>query len=173
MSRGERGSAAADVVIGAAIIVFIILPVFSTVMEKYIIFNKAQIIRDAVDMTNISTYSAINAGCLGVNLVTLDDEKVEEVYRRLLSENLGLNQNLAPDGQSIVEGTVSIDSIILYADGFPLSCPDGTVIKRPAVHSSITVPVKPSFYRRVLLGMLGKEYIELKMHVDSDIPVNN
>lgn len=171
---GCRGSAAADVAIGAAVVVFIILPVFSAIMEKYIMLNKMQIIRDAVDMTNISAYSAINAGNLGETLVTMDDIRVGQIYRRLLAENLDLNEaDLSPHEGSIVEGKVNIDSLEVYTGGLPSTCPGGTQIVRPAVHSSLTVPLKPAFYRQVILGMLGKEHVELKVHVDSDIPVNN
>lgn len=168
-----RGSAAADVVLGAAIIIFVILPVFSVVIEKYIIYNKLLAIKDAVDMTNISAYNAINAENLGRNVVTIDNEKIDSLYRYLLARNLNLNSDLSPHPDSIAEGTVNIDSIIIYTGGFPLTCPGGTEFKRPAVHSTITVPVKPSLYRQIILDMIGREHIELKVHVDSDIPVNN
>jgi len=169
----RKGSAVTDLVISAAIIAFIILPVFSAVMEKYIIQNKAQIIKDAVDMTNVSTYNAIKADSLGRNKIELDAAETEEIYSSLLAANLRLDNDLKPLKDSIAEGKVTIDSLVIYTDGFPLYCPDGCRIERPSVHSCVTVPVKPSLYRQVLLDLLGKDLVELKVHVDSDIPVNN
>lgn len=169
----EKGSTVADVIIFAFIIIFVILPILSFVLEKYIIANKAQIIRDAVDMTNVSTYNAINAGLLGMNAVQFDKAEADDVYKNMLIKNLNLHNDLSPDKNSIADGTVTIDSIIVYVNGFPLKCPEEVIITRPTVHSRITVPVKPLLYRQILLNLLGKQYIELKVHVDSEIPVNN
>lgn len=168
----RKGSAAADVVIGAAIIVFVVLPVFSFIIEKYLILNKAQIIKDAVDMTNIAAYNAINAGNLGKAGVDIDMDKVEEIYRRLLMKNLNLAGDLAPLPGSLAEGRVSIKSLAVFTGGFPDVCPEGTGISRPSVHSIISIPVRPSLYRQLILNILGKQFIELEIHVDSEIPVN-
>jgi len=171
--RSSKGSAAADVVIGVAVIVLVVLPVFSAVIERYIVLNKAQIIKDAVDMANISAYNAINAGNLSRNAVTFDSDKADEIYRFILAKNLHLDDTLSAKPNSIVEGTVNIESLILYTGGFPLACPEGTYVEKPSVHSCITVPVKPALYRRIILDLLGRQHIELKVHVDSEIPVNN
>ena len=56
----EKGSAVTQTVLMAAMLVFVILPVFSAVIEKYILMEKARIIRDSVDMTNISAYNALS-----------------------------------------------------------------------------------------------------------------
>jgi len=173
MKIGRRGSAAVEAVIGAAVMMLVIFPVFSAVAEKYIITNKAQIIRDAVDLTNIAVYNAIKAGNLGKNEIMVYNEEAERIYRAILAKNLNLKADLSPDKDSIVDGMVCIKSLAVFTGGFPLTCPDGTEISRPAVHSRLTVPVKPSLYRGVILGMLGKQYIELEVHVDSDIPVDN
>lgn len=169
----SKGSSVADVLVGAAIIVFVLLPVFSGVIEKYIILNKAQIIKDAVDMTNTAAYYAIEAENLSMNTVSMNSSSLVDIYSQFLSENLKLDYELCPLEDSIVKGEVSIDSIIIYTEGFPLTCPEGTRITRPSVHSSITVPVRPLLYRQIILNMLGKEYIKLKIHLDTEIPVNN
>ena len=173
MNTGRRGSAAVEAVIGAAIIMFVVFPVFSAVVEKYIIANKAQIIRDAVDLTNIAVYNAVEAGNLGKNEIMICNEELERIYRTILAKNLNLKADLSPERDSVADGTVGIKSLAVFTGGFPLACPDGTAITRPAVHSRLTVPVKPSLYRGIILGMLGKQYIELEVHVDSDIPVDN
>jgi Flp pilus assembly protein TadG len=167
------GSSILDIIVGTAVVVLVILPVFSGIMEKYIISVKAQSIKDAVDMTNVSTYMSLDSDSLGKNVVDLDFEEVMDIYRRLLAANLNLNDDLTPKDISIAENTVTINSINLYYDAFPTECPNGTPVKRPAIHSYITVPVRPSIYRSMILRLTGREYIELKVHVDSDIPVDN
>lgn len=170
---GIEGSAVADVVLGAAIIVFVVLPVFSAVIERYIVINKAQVIKDAVDMTNISAYNALDADALSRTAITLDNGEIMDIYKSLLAENLRLKADMTPDTGSVADDKVAIDSIIVYLDDFPQACPGGISIKRPSIHSHVTVPVKPSLYRQVILQILGKEYVELEVHVDSDIPLNN
>lgn len=156
-----------------AITVFILLPVFSSVIEKYILANKVQTIKDAVDMANVATYMAIDTLSLGKQTVSLGDAEVWAQYKSFLAKNLGLDENLCPLPGSIAEAQVTVNSLILYNGGFPRTCPGGTELKRPSVHSDLTVPVKPTLYTRVILDYLEKDFLELKIHVDSDIPVNN
>lgn len=169
----EKGSAAHDIVMFAAIIVFVLLPVFSVVFEKYAILSEGQIIKDALDVTNISSYMALNNQGLGKNSTSFDTTELWGIYEELLAKNLNLEAGLMPKGDSVAEGPVKIESLICYTAGFPAVCPDGGTITRPAVHSCITVPVRPLLFRQLILGMTGKQYFELKIHVDSEIPINN
>lgn len=170
---GSKGSAIVDVVIGAAVIVLVILPVFSLIMEKYIIIIKSQAIKDTIDMANVSTYMALDIQSLGKNDIDFDSVEAERIFRELLAANLMLHENLTPREGSIAESKVIVDSLEIYSNTSLTECPNGTPIKRPTIHSMITVPVRPSLYRGIILKHLGKEYIELKVHVDSDIPVDN
>lgn len=170
---GSKGSAAYDIVIFAGIIIFVLFPIFSAVFEKYAILCKGQIIKDALDMTNISTYTAINSGSLGKARISFDEPEAVSIYRSLLAKNLKLDSGLKPDGNSVAEDTVTIESLVCYTDGFPEICPAGKSIVRPTVHSCVIIPVRPALYRQVILDIMGKRYIELKVHVDTDIPVNN
>ena len=172
-SNNRTGSAVVDVTIAAAIIVFVILPVFSSIVEKYILLNKAQIIKDAMDMTNISVYNAMITGSLGKETVDIEYAEAEKIFRDFLSINLKLEADLTPTPKSIADSKVAVDSLMIYISGFPCICPDGVSISRPAVHSSVNVPIKPTLYRQLILDALGKDYIILKVHVDSDIPLNN
>ncbi|MGI6668003.1 MAG: hypothetical protein ACOX4M_00640 [Acetivibrionales bacterium] len=171
--KGSAGSAAADVVIVAAVLLFVILPVFSAIIEKYTLNAKAQTIRDAVDITNISAYNALNAGDLGKVRINASREKCMKIFKDMLARNLELDHNLDPKPGSVAEGRVEIKSLEIYSDGFPAECPHGTAILRPSVHSSIMVPIRPSLYSSVILRLLGKEHIDIAVHVDSEIPVNN
>jgi hypothetical protein len=171
--RDMRGSAATETVIAAAVLIFMILPVFSVIIEKYILNVKAQVIRDAVDITNISVYNALNPDDLGKVRVNASGERCAEIFKDMLARNLKLDGNLDPEQGSVAEGHVEIKSLEIYNSGFPATCPDGTSILRPSVHSSVVIPVKPSLYRSLILSVLGKDHIDVTVHVDSEIPVNN
>lgn len=172
-ARNEKGSAVVDVVVAAAMVVFVILPVFSAAIEKYVLMEKARVIRDAVDMTNISVYNALNAGNLGQANVNLGHSEAVEIFEKLICINLSLDEGLNPKAGSVAEGCVEVISLEIYTSGFPVICPRGTTIVKPSVHSCINVPIKPSLYRRVVLSLLGRDYIDVEVHVDSEIPVNN
>lgn len=169
----NRGSAVVDVMIFAALLVFVILPVFSLVFEKYLLLNKVQSIKDAVDMAAISTYNSLNADRLGRMEVFAEISAAEETYINMLAANLKLDNNLNPFEESLAEGKVEIKSLIFYGKNFPLSCPKGLILTKPSVHSIIDVPVKPSLYRRIILSLTGQQYFKLEVHTDSEIPVNN
>lgn len=157
----------------AAMLVFVILPVFSSVMEKYVLLEKSRLIRDAVDMTNISAYNALDTADLSKVRVNVASVEAMDIFKEILSANLRLDDGLNPGPGSVAEGRVEVLSLEIYRTGFPVSCPDGTVITKPSVHSSINIPVKPSLYRSLILNLLGKEHIDVVVHVDSEIPVNN
>ncbi|HOJ11390.1 MAG TPA: hypothetical protein PK733_12475 [Clostridiales bacterium] len=169
----EKGSSISDVLIGAAIIIFIILPVFSAVVERYILFAKVQIIKDAVDITNISAYNALKTDSLGKTTVDFHNDKISGIYKKILAGNMKLDLDLNPTESSVADDTVIIKSIIIYTENIPNICPYGTSILRPAVHSCIVVPVKPTIYSRIIRKITGKNTFKLEVHVDSDIPINN
>lgn len=168
-----QGNVVLDVVLVAVLVVFLILPLFSAVVEKYIVESKIQIIRDALDITNVSAYNALNASSLGMGNVSVDSEALDQIYKKLLAVNLNLNEDLTPKVNSIVEGRVVVESLMIRTSGFPYTCPDDMVLTRPGVHSRIVVPIRPSLYRRIILDLLGREFVELHIHVDTELPVNN
>lgn len=167
------GSVVTQIILFAAMLVFVILPVFSAVIEKYILMAKARVIRDAVDVTNISAYNALTVPELGKVMIGADTSKILENYKEILMLNLRLDDGMEPENGSIAEGRVEIISLEVYSSGFPVECPDGGLLTKPSVHSSIRVPVRPSLYSSIILGMLGRDYIDIIVHVDSEIPVNN
>jgi hypothetical protein len=154
-------------------VLLVILPVFAAIIEKFILLEKTEIIRSAVDMANISAYNALNAGSLGKVTVNFDHAEMLDIFEELLSDNLRLDKDLEPEPGSIAEGQVVISSLEIYCSGLPVRCPDDVLIDRPSVHSCIDIPIKPSLYTGVILKLLGKENIVIKVHVDSEIPINN
>jgi hypothetical protein len=171
--KSNKGNAAFDIVIFVMIIIFIIFPVFSVICEKYMIVTEAQFIKDSLDMTNLAAYNAMNNEALGRNVIRFDSEEVMELYKKMLAKNLKLNEDLTPTVGSIAEGRVTIDSLICYTENLPVKCLNGRLITRPSIHSVVTVPVRPVLYRQLILELTGREYLELKVRVDSELPVNN
>ena len=173
--RNEKGSTAAEAVIFAAVIVFVLFPVFAGVIEKYIVENKVRIIKDAVDMSAVSAYNTVTAERAGrSNTDPGEHSEIETLFKELLAYNLNLNPDLTPKSNSIAEGPVTIVQLEVYtADMLPIESPSGKFITRPAVYVGLTVPIKPSLYRQTILNMLGKQYVEINMHVDVEIPKNN
>lgn len=173
MKSGLRGSAVIDVIIGAAILVLVILPLFSAIIERYILLNKMEIIRDAVDITNIAVYNSLSTSGLGKKSVSFDLAKAKAIYKELLATNLKLDSDLKPASDSIADDTVIIDQIGLYTSILPAVCPLGNTIMKPSVHCLLIVPVKPTLYRQAILDLTGSSNIALKIHVDSEIPLND
>lgn len=172
-SDANKGGVAIDVIIGAALLIFVILPLFSVAIERFILINKTQIARDALDMANISVYNSLNTVELGRYDVSFESDRTMKIYREMLSENLKLDAELKPLLQSIAEDTVSIESVVIYTGGLPAVCPNGTELSRPSVHSCVSIPIRPTLYRQILSGMSGNEYINIKVHMDSEIPLDN
>jgi hypothetical protein len=173
-AKGVRGSAVLEILVGVAILVFVILPVFSAVMEKYIFLEKSRIIRDAVDMANISVYNALATEELGRVRVDMPRSEADKIFKEVLRANLSLNSDMTPRPDSVAEGLVEVISPPeIYPAGSPMPCQNGTSAVRPTVHSSVTIPIKPSLYRSLILKLLGKEYIDVVVHVDTEIPVDN
>jgi len=171
--KNQRGYAVLDVILLASIVVFVIIPIFYYAIESYLISVKAQIIRDTVDMTNISAYEAIKAESLSGNIFEIDYEKMQSIYSNLLAKNLSLYGDMSPKPESVADEKVLIESLLVYNEGSHISCPNGTMLDRPSIHACVIVPVKPSLYRKIILGKAGKEYFDLKIHVDSEIPIDN
>lgn len=168
----EKGDAVTDVLLFAFILVFAIFPVASVILEKYIAMAKGQQIQDALDITNVAVYNAMSLQAASMASVDFNSAEAMDIYRELLAMNMKLDSDLAPLPGSVAESTVVIEELHLYTGGFPINCSKGKLLNRPTIHTCVSVPVRPSLYRAILLQLMGKEYVELKVHVDTELPVN-
>jgi hypothetical protein len=134
--------------------------------------EKCQRIRDSVDLANLAVYYSMDIEDLSGASIDFNMQKALTVYREVLADNLRLDYALSPMNGSIAEDKVSIDSLELYTSVFPETCPAGVTVQRPFIHSQVTVPIRPSLYRQLVLAFLGKRFVNVSIHVDSDIPVD-
>ena len=76
--------------------------------------------------------------------------------------------NLIPLENSVANDKVIVKSVEIYTDDIQ-AIVLMVHIARPAIHSCISVPIKPSLYAEKILNILGKDYFEFEVHVDSEI----
>ncbi len=169
----DGGFGIAGMLTGIFLLIFVIFPVSFFIIEKGIFNTKACFIRDAVDMANLSLYNAMNAESLSACAIEFDQTRMIDIYKKILARNLKLDDGLMPLEGSIAANGVTIKSLEAYISGLPLTCPLGTGLKRPSIHSVVTVPLRPSFYRGILSAITGVEYYDYTIHADTDLPVNN
>jgi len=168
-----RGYATIDVILFTGIMLFLIFPLFSFTLEKYVYQNSIQIIKDTLDMTAIATYESLDANSTAKDNIQFDRTELINIYKKYLAQNLKLNDDLVPEDGSIAKDTVRIEQLELFTSGFPDICPEGAEINKLSIHVLVVIPLKPNLYREVLLDALGKDYVELKLHHDTELPVNN
>lgn len=176
ITKSNKGSAATNVIALLGLIIFIILPLFAVIMERYILYNKVNIIKDAVDVANLALYNAISTEDAAKNDTAIRLNSETTLYKNILARNLKLKTDMTPEGSSVAEGEVVIDELKVYLHintTFPVACPQGNNITRPAIHSVIKVPIKPTLLSRVVLSVMSKDAIDIKVHVDTELPINN
>lgn len=171
--KGNSGSALVDVIVFAGIIVFVVIPVFSGVIQAYSIVCKSQILRDSVDMANVSSYNTLHGRMLGKSDVCIEDEELEQIWRSHLAINLNLGLDLEPQQGSIIDGRAELVELQACVSDLPVVCSRGVTLTRPSVHSVVSFPVRPMLMGRMIMRLTGEEFICLVIHVDSEIPVNN
>lgn len=170
--KEEKGDIIGTSLIIIMILIFVVFPIASVVIEKNIALIKGQEIKDSMDITNVAVYNALNVQSTSMANIDFKSADALAIYRRILAENLRLNSDLTPTASSIAENTVVINELNFYTSGFPLTCSKGKTITRPTIHATITVPIRPSLYRAVILSMIGKQYVDLEVHVDTNLPIN-
>ncbi len=174
MSKGFHGGfGIAGMLTGIFLLIFVIFPVSLFIIEKGIFMTKTYFIRDAVDMANLSLYNAMNAESLSSCAIEFDEAGMMDIYKNILAHNLKLDDALMPLDGSVAASRVTIKSLEAYISGLPSTCPLGTGLRRPSIHSVVTVPLRPSFYRSILSAITGAEYYEYTIHADTELPVNN
>jgi len=170
--KDQKGEAAGTIVIICMFMVFVLLPIGSLLMEKYIFALKEQKMRDSLDITSTATYMALSSQQGTVANLTYDNSKLQSIFNQYLAANLSLNSDLTPLPSSIADGKVIVNSVIIYSGPFPQTTPQGKTVNRLTVHTDITVPVKPHFYMSTILNALGLSAVPVRVVADTEVPVN-
>ncbi len=170
---GIKGTVLVDVILFGALIVFVILPLVSLVLEWQIVVIKVQSIQDAVDLATLSTFGALENVSYGKDGLNLNYDRLREDYMKTLSDNLRLDAGMNPEDNSVLGGRVIIEELEIYSDNLPVNCSGGTLLTMPSVHTIIIFSIKPSLYGAALLELSGREYFDFRVHIDSEMPVNN
>lgn len=171
--RDNKGTVLVDVILFGALIVFVILPFISLILEWQIVIIKVQSIQDAVDLAAMATFGALENISYGKEGLNLNFDRLTEDYRRTLSENLRLDEDMNPEANSVVGNRVIIEELEIFTDGFPANCSEGTLLTMPSVHTIIRFSIEPALYGAALLKLTGREYFDFRLHIDSELPVNN
>lgn len=168
--KNNNGGAIAIALIFLMIFVYIILPIFALVVEKEIVKAKAFNIRDSIEISAIATYNSLKTPDLSAAVVNMNDTKAKSIFTSYLARNLKLNADLTPKASGgIVDGKITVDSLVIYYSGFPITCPGGAIIKRPTIHVQVTIPVKPTLYKYTILSLMGVDKIDCPAHYDIEI----
>jgi len=173
VNKNKKGSSLVDAILTATIIILVVLPTFSFILEGYIYSNKIQVIRDAVDISNTAILNCLDWVALSKAGVVLDHDVLLENYKQILAANLFLDEQMNPEEESVLSGRVIIEELVFYAGGSQAICPLGTQFLRNGVHSIIDFTIKPTLYSRTMKLLTGTEFVEFKIHSDTEIPANN
>lgn len=156
-----RGSAIFEMLIFACIIIFILLPLFAYCYERYVVYLKLNVIKDAVDMSILSSYNAINSEILSGSSVDICIQKAQHNFRELMSSNLNLDSELKPESKSVIDGQVKIKDIIFYPHS-----------SKAYVQCELFFPIKPCFFGNIIRLITGKELFNITFKETVEIPVN-
>lgn len=187
MLNNNKGSIVSNILVFTFVLMFVILPIFSIVLEQYILLLKGQAIKDAIDVTNIGAYNCMDIEAKSETIVVAGrnqserdfiEEKIKDKFKDLLILNLNLNSDLTPKDNSVPDGKIEIIEVSVFPTGmaFPITCSGGGIITRPSIHSIIKIPIKPSLYwniYRYLKNEKGDGLKDYYIHVDTELPDNN
>jgi len=176
--KNNKGSVVSDLLLLTLVFIFVVLPIFSIVLEQYILLLKAQAIKDAVDITNLSAFNAMKVIDKSETKITASANDIKNHYNPLLALNMNLNSDLTPKENSVAAGKVEIINVTVYPKGmsFPVTCPEGDIISRPSVHSVIKIPVEYTFFWNIYRFFTGSTNDGIRTHeahIDTELPYNN
>lgn len=185
--KNNKGSIVSDLLIFTFVLMFIILPFFSIVLEQHILLLKGQALRDAIDITNIAVYNAMDIEAKAETVVVAGrneserlqtENRIKDIFKPLLALNLDLNNDLTPNANSLVDGKVVIESIEIFPTGltFPIDLPEGDKVNCPSVYSIVKVPIRPNLFwnvYRYFRNIAGDGLQDFYIRVITELPENN
>jgi len=165
----DKGSIYTEVLITLCFLLILILPVFAYTVEKYLTLNSLQLVGDAIDASCMNAYEALDIAAASRDQLSIDINSMYPFIKAGICENLKLDSEMRPYSGSIAAGEVTIESIELYMNGFPRTCPDGRNVRMPSIHIRLKIPLKPGLFRTYIINEHGPVYF--RVHKDYEIPV--
>ncbi|MBO8129662.1 MAG: hypothetical protein H0Z39_10805 [Peptococcaceae bacterium] len=159
--RDRKGTGSA--IIGLAAI-FMGIMLFALVFDVGYLFVKREVIKQALDFSNMAVYREIDEAKLADGELYINEAPAQDTFLVFLQDNLKLDSSLNPLPGSVVTGQVQVVDFRIYNPGdLPTVDPLGTPINEVAVHSHIIAPVRPVFS-----GMFTT--VDLPVAITTDIP---
>lgn len=93
MDKSKKGSAGTEIILAVALIVYILLPLFAALVQKYVIYNQAEKIKQTIEMSVVSLISenSTNDFSKGLLNIMTDQEKLKDIIYldiKCLNENM-------------------------------------------------------------------------------------
>lgn len=156
----RKGSITADVVLVTFIIVLVILPLFTFVFDKYLMFIVLKEASDMLDMSCLSAYEALKFDEASMGVVTIDLQKLEIEFLKYAEYN-----------SSMLPGVFYLRELDIISDSLPSSCSAGTILTRPSVHAVISICYNTGLFDRLVSGTEG--FRVLNIHRDVELPIEH
>lgn len=137
---------------------------FALIFDVGYLMVRREIIKNAMDFSNMAAYREISTEKLAVNELYIDEVLAEETFEETLQHNLKLDSSLDPLSDSMASDTVKIVSFEVFnPDKLPATDSVGNLVEEVAVHSRIVVSLKPMF-----IGLF--KTVDLPVAITTDIP---
>ena len=93
MDKSKKGSAGTEIILAVALIVYILLPLFTALVQKYVIYNQAEKIKQTIEMSVVSLISEniTNDFSKGLLNIMTDQDKLKDIIYldiKCLNENM-------------------------------------------------------------------------------------
>jgi hypothetical protein len=81
MKTSKKGSAGTEIILAAAVIIYILLPLFAAIVQKNVIYNQAEKIKQAIEMSVISLISenSTNDFSSGLLIIITDEDILRDI----------------------------------------------------------------------------------------------
>lgn len=174
--KDQRGSIGVNtVLIGVAIIVFVILPIFSVGVEYLRMNILGDTVKEAIDLSATSAYITLSVNRASEVDVSFNASEFGDVFEEYLKKNLSLNDDLSPKGDSMVDGSIRIVGYNFFlGSALPYTDPEtGITYNRPFVDVELILPVKPVLFIEEIAKLAGKTEFEVTVKHKVTLPIDN
>mgnify|MGYP000976659480 CR=1 FL=1 len=165
MSDQTKKGSVEFAVIFCALVVFIFLPLFGTLAQKALLYQKKEIVHQSANLASMAAYTSLNANQAGIGEQSLLQEEFNNVFQSVLCANLKLDQNLVGYPHSIATGKVDIISLTYVSENLPVTV-GNRIFMYPFIRCEIKVPVSVD----ILAGWMNQDKLILHEVIYTELP---